>query len=226
MKKFTLIELLVVIAIIGILMTLLLPSLTQARRSSMFAVCKSNEKQIGLAFITYNTNFNQLPYGENPHQLVSSWEVRLAPFLGVTYTPSYIASNSSEAPINNQVLLCPEDESALPPQGFARSYIVNAWESWYTPSSDYGVFSRDESRKLVELKTETVLLVESHHAQSSFKYQGSSWNSALAQQSDYDDMISYHKNSRYNFLYEDGHVKTNRKQDLMLENKSLMLALE
>ena len=53
MKKFTLIELLVVVAIIGILMTLLLPSLARAREVSKRAVCVSNEKQIGILFINY-----------------------------------------------------------------------------------------------------------------------------------------------------------------------------
>ena len=49
MKKFTLIELLVVIAIIGILTTLLMPSLSEARSKGKFAVCKSNLHQWFLA---------------------------------------------------------------------------------------------------------------------------------------------------------------------------------
>lgn len=43
--KFTLLELLIVIAILGILLTLLLPSLGKAKEKSLFAVCSSNRRQ-------------------------------------------------------------------------------------------------------------------------------------------------------------------------------------
>jgi prepilin-type N-terminal cleavage/methylation domain-containing protein len=51
--RFTLIELLVVVAIIGILVSMLLPALANAREASKKVVCKSNQKQIGLLLHNY-----------------------------------------------------------------------------------------------------------------------------------------------------------------------------
>ncbi|MCH2204860.1 MAG: type II secretion system GspH family protein [Lentisphaerales bacterium] len=52
-RKFTLLELLVVIAIMGILMTILLPKLRQARETARIAVCGSNMKQMNVALSLY-----------------------------------------------------------------------------------------------------------------------------------------------------------------------------
>ena len=52
-NNFTLIELLIVVAIIGILASLLLPSLSQARNKAKDAICLSNQKQIGILINIY-----------------------------------------------------------------------------------------------------------------------------------------------------------------------------
>jgi prepilin-type N-terminal cleavage/methylation domain-containing protein len=62
-KSFTLIELLVVIAIIGILASILMPSLSMAREKARIAVEISNRKQIYTATVMYADENNQyLPY--------------------------------------------------------------------------------------------------------------------------------------------------------------------
>ena len=64
MKKrtFTILELLVVIAIIAILMTMLIPSLGNARRAARDVVCKSNLKQTAIWGLTYTREWQVLPH--------------------------------------------------------------------------------------------------------------------------------------------------------------------
>ena len=87
MKKFTLIELLVCIAIIGILVSMLMPSLSKARQASMASVCVSNLRQVNLGITLFSDENDEfLPgriwnsvytyYDDNNHL-----QGQIAPFL-------------------------------------------------------------------------------------------------------------------------------------------------
>ena len=73
MKRFTLIELLVVIAIFGVLISMLLPSLKNAKRSSYNAVCMSNIRQLGTWSMIFADEHNGiLPHSSSNDEAVSS----------------------------------------------------------------------------------------------------------------------------------------------------------
>lgn len=117
-NKFTLIELLIVIAIIGILITLLLPSLGKARRVSFDAVCKSNLRQIGVMEMLYVSE-NQTFEGRE-----SNWNNNWRTYLDV-----YI----SDKPV--EFMICPE--ASTPQETTNMGSNIAPWSYRLFPSSNY-----------------------------------------------------------------------------------------
>jgi len=83
-RGFTLVELLVVIAIIGILIALLLPAIQAAREAARRTQCSNNERQIGLALLSYLDAKKTFPPGQQQgcYKCVPwAWSALILPFM-------------------------------------------------------------------------------------------------------------------------------------------------
>ncbi|MDD5697843.1 MAG: prepilin-type N-terminal cleavage/methylation domain-containing protein [Victivallaceae bacterium] len=148
-KFFTLVELLTVIAIIAILAGLLLPSLGGARKRAKLTQCMNNLKQIGNAFMSYTTEYDDtMPVAiQKPtYNPSSSADPRivdvLAPYSG-----------------NNSVFHCPmdvrpekdyagntEDKTFFEAEGSSYEYV-----GWISGKKLKGSFGRNRRRSAAEI---------------------------------------------------------------------------
>ena len=72
-QAFTLIELLVVISIIALLISILLPALTSAKRRVRLLQCMTNLQQLGIGFATYYTEHGDYPPNDSGSPGVIYW---------------------------------------------------------------------------------------------------------------------------------------------------------
>src|SRR3954471_14279888 len=83
-KGFTLIELLVVVAITAILTSILFPVFARARESARATACRTNERQIGVAFLMYTQDYDEVypDVGDWSRGMTSySWRQTIQPYV-------------------------------------------------------------------------------------------------------------------------------------------------
>lgn len=222
MKKFTLIELLVVIAIIGILSTLLLPSLSKARDKAKTAACKSNMKQINICFALYSDGNDDFYPTTESHTWAGyspiSWDDRLSGYDG---REALSLNEQKQGKLNKsdydnnyaKVYQCPSDEVERDFGGdkncLPLSYSINFY--WANQASQQGIVgwggSKPYSTRIgsVTDPVNTIVLSESKY---SSRMVGRYWASFVWANEMYSnlDKIPHTGMKGSNYIMEDGHV--------------------
>ena len=120
---FTLIELLVVIAIIAILAAILFPVFAKAREKARQSSCSSNVKQLGLAWMQYTQDYDEVTLPVNIGPSVSYTLLNGSAYTGYMLWPTIINPYTKSIQMQN----CPSN--------------TYKWDGSYTGSSCYGYVS-------------------------------------------------------------------------------------
>jgi len=143
-KSFTLIELLVVVAIIAVLVSLLMPALSEVRFAARAMTCLNNYRQIGLGFNHYAADHYEClpPFDQGPISggVTRSWSYVLVAGVSGGYvmveTPSVLV-----CPICHPVVSMDQNNRRV----HDRSYVYNDWR-WISGADNSKPLKSDDLR--------------------------------------------------------------------------------
>jgi prepilin-type N-terminal cleavage/methylation domain-containing protein len=221
-KGFTLVELLVVITIIGMLMSLLLPAVQNAREAGRRNTCMNNQKQWATALLNYEGARKSFPglindlgkpkklSGNNVPIVYGSWVVSLLPYIersdvyemwtdGYHFDSNNLTNGglSENGRITIQMSTCPSNQLRDAGDDSHLSYRANAGRQGYIyegeDSTSCGIFDLNITDKTVEEKFSSYVGKSPGHTISLDQIRdGSSNTLMLSETSQEDDGLTGH----------------------------------
>ncbi|MBI1373624.1 MAG: prepilin-type N-terminal cleavage/methylation domain-containing protein [Phycisphaera sp.] len=151
-RAFTLIELLVVVSVIALLIAILLPSLSNARRNARTVVCAAHAREVaaGLRYYAEDNNGRTMPIDHSGNRY---WFHLIAQYLG---DPEYRKDPVGRGDGPMRVMLCPETPERDTGPGFGSAYVSWRFQGgngsyglnlWMLPAGVYSksaLFPRDQ----------------------------------------------------------------------------------
>jgi prepilin-type N-terminal cleavage/methylation domain-containing protein/prepilin-type processing-associated H-X9-DG protein len=198
-KRFTLIELLVVIAIIGILASLLLPALRMARETAKQITCVNNEKQLGLAILSYANDYDN--YFPDNYAVGSGG---LGYWCDKQMLGNYLVPQMAQGETIGKYLSCPSATDD---------------ETYYTSNFFYGFNSRPtvrlSKRSSIHSLSELAVLID--YQRRDF------WGAVDWHDNSTAGRSVYRHNDGINLLFGDGHVNYKKRLDVLNNRLSLFV---
>ena len=138
---FSLIELLVIMAMLGILISILLPTLRKAREQNRRVVCANNVKQQALAFFMYNGDYGFLPHS------VRNGNHSIAPVGSIGISGIYTMDGNQAKALEGYGLeslqnwTCPSVDTGPPPRGYVRDTSGGSFLSFMFQADHYAIYT-------------------------------------------------------------------------------------
>lgn len=228
----TLVETLVTIAIIGILLSVLLPSLSSARRASRAIMCASNLRQLGMAHYAYAEDHDGVlvPKGLSPSGGAPWWNWTTEDS-GMSNAPNFVHYVDNYKTIGSEFLFCPSDYRPYPAEKFnvavddphfgsETSYSVNGWHKRVGRTDEYEVWGPAGNRiSSIRSPSEAMLMAETWRWSAIMDRDAigtGTWDAHYGphptRPGDFAGNLEWDDNERHggilHFLFVDGHVKT------------------